>query len=120
MSNECLLLLPHHRHHTYENVLDVVLVDGDGGGVHEVQQQTQGLRVEVLEVHSATVLLQEARLEHPIKEGRAGAEDELVRREPLALNHQHRVREPIILSHGVKLEPRLTEVMRFDCFGILF
>ena len=86
----------HIRHHTYENVLDVVLVDGDGRCVHEVQQQTQGLRVKVLEVDSATVLLKEARLEHSIKEGGAGAEDKLVGRELSALNHQHRVREPIL------------------------
>ena len=46
--------------HTDQDVLDIVLVDGDCGCVHEVQQQAQGLRVKVLEDHGAAVLLQEA------------------------------------------------------------
>ena len=81
---------------TDEDVLDVVLVDGDGGCVHEVQQLAQGLRVEVLEDHGAAVLLEEARLEHPVKVGRAGAEDELVSRKLSPLRHKHCVGEPIL------------------------
>ena len=81
---------------TYKNILNVVLVDGDSACVHEVQQQPKGLRIEVLEDHGTAVLLEEAGLEHPVKVGGAGAEDELVRRELPALRHQHCVCEPLL------------------------
>ena len=82
--------------HTNENVLDIILVDCDGSSVHEVQQQAQSLGVKVLEDHSAAVLLQEPRLEHPVEVWRAGAQHQLVRGEVPPVRHQHRVREPAL------------------------
>ena len=82
--------------HTNKNVLDIILVDCDGGSVHEVQQQAQSLGVKVLEDHGAAVLLQEPRLEHPVEVWRAGAQHQLVRGEVPPVRHQHRVREPAL------------------------
>ena len=83
-------------YHTNENVLDIILVNCDGGCVHEVQQQAQSLGVKVLEDDSAAVLLQEPRLEHPVEVWRAGAQHQLVRGEVPPVRHQHRVREPAL------------------------